>query len=574
MSCPHTEDGFIIVTPKSLTTVVVATVVALGTVGVIMYYTLSGASKSRGEYLVDSQHGLVKTVMGRTITEYLGVKYAKVLSKSDRFAPSDILEYQREMNLSSRPPCPQLPWSPIPTLLKIKSHSTDDCLRLNIWRPGQASIRCKPKPVVVVFHGGRFQYGGGGTYLYYDGQFMAATWDVVVVTPAYRVGVLGFLNAQTADAPGNAGLTDQVNALRWVHRYIDQFGGDRDRVTLLGEEAGAASVGYHLIHQQTSTLFQKAILLSGSPFMPVPDNSGATALLNANSLAEILGCEVGEEGLQDLRLRQEMVACLRRRTPLAAVNAGKKLSSSSDRALFGPTLSEGYRWKRGETAKTMKPLDILIGYTKSEGTSYVTEAMNIFELPANQLLSATKMVSMLRKFLDMYGIKDSSEIIQYYGYNNLTFASKLGVLLIEEVAVALGDFFVYCPVMYFLEEVSREGSRVFFYEFTYSPNYKWWGSWLGVPQFLDYVFATGFLDIISESAAVHENDKILAQDMAKMFAGFVKTGNPNTLPNVLWQRWKASASTPLKMDYAANGEYNHDPQYRYRNECDMWRNYL
>lgn len=57
----------------------------------------------------------------------------------------------------------------------------------------------------------------------------------------------GFFSTGTSDAQGNAGMKDQVEALRFVKNEISYFGGDPDRVTIFGQSAGAMSVIYHLL---------------------------------------------------------------------------------------------------------------------------------------------------------------------------------------------------------------------------------------------------------------------------------------------------------------------------------------
>jgi len=43
------------------------------------------------------------------------------------------------------------------------------------------------------------------------------------------------------------GLKDQNMALRWVQANIHHFGGDKDRVTIFGNSAGASAVHYHTL---------------------------------------------------------------------------------------------------------------------------------------------------------------------------------------------------------------------------------------------------------------------------------------------------------------------------------------
>lgn len=94
--------------------------------------------------------------------------------------------------------------------------------------------------------------------------------DVVVVAPGYRLGSFGFLALGTKEAPGNAGMKDQVLALQWVQKNIAKFGGDKNKVTIAGYSAGGYSVIALMASPMGKNLFHGAIAMSGSITTAVP----------------------------------------------------------------------------------------------------------------------------------------------------------------------------------------------------------------------------------------------------------------------------------------------------------------
>ena len=140
---------------------------------------------------------------------------------------------------------------------------SEDCLTLNVWSPGLDGRR----PVMVWIHGGAFTAGSSSQPVY-DGARLAAEADVVVVTINYRLGALGFLCPDDAEpgteTVGNAGLHDQLAALRWVAQHATALGGDPSRLTAFGESAGAGSI-LHLLASTVGPAVTRAAAQSGEP---------------------------------------------------------------------------------------------------------------------------------------------------------------------------------------------------------------------------------------------------------------------------------------------------------------------
>lgn len=142
------------------------------------------------------------------------------------------------------------------------------------------------KPVIAYIHGGAFFRGSGHSY--FVGPEYIMDRDVVLVAINYRLGALGFFSTGTADAPGNAGMKDQVLALKWIQRNIRAFGGDPDSVTIAGQSAGSMSVTLHLLSPMSVGLFHKAIALSGSMASQMKIKRNNTEIINI--LAESANC--------------------------------------------------------------------------------------------------------------------------------------------------------------------------------------------------------------------------------------------------------------------------------------------
>lgn len=71
---------------------------------------------------------------------------------------------------------------------------------------------------------------------------------MIFVALNYRLGALGFLAGPEVSRNGdlNAGLLDQRFALKWVQKHVRAFGGNKHRVTVMGESAGGGSVLTHV----------------------------------------------------------------------------------------------------------------------------------------------------------------------------------------------------------------------------------------------------------------------------------------------------------------------------------------
>ncbi len=97
---------------------------------------------------------------------------------------------------------------------------------LDVWRPTRAAAG--PLPVVIFWYGGGWTSGTRAGYSF-AGRAFAAQGFLVVVPDYRKVPAVRF----------PAFLEDGAQAVRWTRDHAREFGGDPDRIALVGHSAGA-----------------------------------------------------------------------------------------------------------------------------------------------------------------------------------------------------------------------------------------------------------------------------------------------------------------------------------------------
>ncbi|MFF4566349.1 carboxylesterase/lipase family protein [Streptomyces sp. NPDC001435] len=233
----------------------------------------------------------------------------------------------------------------------------EDYLTVNVFTPTPAGGSL---PVMVFVHGGGFVAGSTRSALY-DGSAFARD-GVILVTLNYRLGIAGFL--QLPGAPANRGLLDVVAALHWVQENIAAFGGDPHNVTLFGQSAGATIVGGLLASPQSTGLFRRAIIQSGSGLGAFTTEQAARV---TKAAAEALGIEPRADAFAEVSDERLVQAASR----LAGIDLQTKTHSDPLLGLSPFSLVLDAQPAQSIAAGLGNDVDLLIGNTAEEGNLYL-----------------------------------------------------------------------------------------------------------------------------------------------------------------------------------------------------------
>ena len=247
---------------------------------------------------------------------------------------------------------------------------SEDCLYLNVLTPAKSAN--EKMPVLVWIHGGGFNTGQSWDQ---SGANFAKA-GIVYCSITYRTNVFGFLSLpslteesqkETGRAiSGNYGLMDQIMALQWVHDNIAAFGGDPEKVTIMGESAGAISVAMLCQSPLTKGLFRGAISESGGNMVPVSD-----VRIDNNFVRNIKGSEAyGQALMERLGFGKKKLKDLRKLTPdvfmgdSAATSAGGALWPCYDDYVLSTDAYKQYQ------AGNYNDVNVMMGTNSDEGTMF------------------------------------------------------------------------------------------------------------------------------------------------------------------------------------------------------------
>uniref|UniRef100_A0A8D3DI17 Carboxylic ester hydrolase n=1 Tax=Scophthalmus maximus TaxID=52904 RepID=A0A8D3DI17_SCOMX len=531
---------------------------------------LTASPTAQDDLLVNTKHGKVQgkllPVLGGNVRAFLGIPYGKPPLGKLRFrAPEPVERWEGVRDATAFPhSCYQIldtthpgfhgaeMWNPNTPL-------SEDCLYLNVWAPHFNKTQPQPSPpapVLVWIYGGGFSSGTSSLEMY-NGHFLSKSEGVVVVSMNYRLGALGFLSLpDNENIRGNAGLLDQRLALQWVANNIAAFGGDPSKVTLFGESAGSASVGFHLLSPGSHGLFQRAVMESGSPNACWATTSQTESWNRALVLATSLGCPESNSA--------KLEACLQQADPgKIALQQHDVLTTPSLLGLpFAPVVDGDFLSDKPEVLLSTGNLpkkELLLGVNKDEGTIFIINVPGI-NITGQSLITRNEFLHGVTLTMeDASDVTRETAILQYTDWTDENNRMKNRDLL----GSLVGDQLFVCPALEFAQRYSQHGGKTFLYLFDHRSSINPWPAWMGVMHGYEIEFVFGMP--LNASLGYTKTEVNMTKKIMKHWANFARTGDPG-IDGVQWP-----AFTPQQQEYVTLNTNPPEPKTMMRaQECQLW----
>lgn len=474
---------------------------------------------------------LAGTMLPSGVKAYLGIPFAAPPTGDLRWAPPQPVTWTGVFNADRKgPACIQV-LRPHDINHYFGEEATgEDCLTMNIWAPAAAHAGDR-RPVIVFIYGGGFTIGSSGM-ANYDGEAMARA-GAVFVNFNYRVGAFGFLahpelTREQGGASGNYGLMDQAAALRWVHANIAQFGGDPDKVVVMGQSAGAFSVAAQVISPAARGLFRAAVMSSGCNL-----RTSMIGLPDAEKVGLALQEKLGAHSLAEMRLLPaDRILAAQSETQLGLSVSGVRMT--------GPIIDG--RFLMREPADAVAAGDFahvpMVASFNDDDLSFGFEALSGVHTVADYEAAATKMFGAdAPAFLKLYPARSDAQVRSVARR-----ATQDGVL---------GAWARTCAV-----DTAKAGVPVYIDNFTrrhpYIPGVKLADqdtATVGAYHTADIPYWLGTQDAynaIRPTRAWTPWDRTLSQQMMAALIALAGTGSPAT-PVMPWKPWSPQNDTMLTL---------------------------
>nr|KAG5708887.1 hypothetical protein BaRGS_009296 [Batillaria attramentaria] len=426
---------------------------------------------------------------------------------------------------------------------------SEDCLSLNIFVPDAtiqtAGSSTAPTPVLFWIHGGAFSNGEGHRS---PVQYLAAFGNIIIVTINFRLGPLGFLSTGDDEAPGNFGLWDQRLALQWVKTNIRAFGGDPDKITVMGAASGGACVTFHAMYPSNQGLFQRIFVASGSA-LAVP-----TYHENARQYAKTLAKQVGCTAMSS----SEIVSCLRQKSFDDIIAADVPATGSFDLP-WTPVVDGDYIQSVPINAVTWPPsdadlsllrsVDAMFGSCSADGSAHVWTWMEDMaqELNVNLKLGVTEDLfdMTVEEVLSAHDQKwkpltKDAVLYEYTAWEDPEDLYALGQSTVDLTT----DKHFFIPSVLFSRNhaVNNDQTNVYLFQFNEPKPGENKYPWIkGTTHGRFNAYALGMpeerwkteVDLNNES---HMKLWQLSKEVMTYWSNFVKTGDPNS-PAAVGEHW-------------------------------------